>query len=91
MRGGGGGSSSNRQYSTASMETSLTTNEIQVHYRTQLLEASWKLVEEGSGKTLAWSTWAFADDSDNDWSGLLLARATDGDYRILYLVADLIP
>ncbi len=91
QRSGGGGSSNDRQYSMALMETSLTTDELQTHYQVQLLEAGWKLVEEGAGKTLTWSTWAFADDSDNDWSGLLLIRAPEEDYRILYLVADLIP
>ena len=91
MSGGGGGGSGDRQYSTASMETNLTTEELQTHYQAQLLETGWKQLEEGAGKTLAWSTWEFADDSGNDWSGLLLVRATDGDYRILYLVADLIP
>ena len=91
QRGGGGGGSSDRQYSTATLETSLGTGELHAHYKAQLLEAGWKLKEEGSGRTIAWSTWSLVDDLDNDWAGLLLVRATNEDWRILYLLADLVP
>lgn len=89
--GGGAGGSHDRWYSQAMLETSFSTEELQAHYKAQLLEAGWKLKEEGAGETIAWSTWSVADDSGNDWAGLLLVRATKEDWRILYLIADLTP
>ena len=91
MLGGGGGSGTGRQYSQATLETSLSIEELHTHYRAQLLEAGWKLKEEGGKGTVAWSTWSFADESDNDWVGLLLVRAPKEDCRILWLSADLVP
>ena len=91
QRGGGGGGGSDRRYSQATLETSLSIDELHTHYRAQILEAGWDLREEGSKGTVAWSTWSFADESDNDWVGLLLVRAPKEDWRILWLSADLVP
>ena len=90
MSGGGGGGGDQR-YSQAMLETSLSIAELHTHYRTQLIEAGWKLEEEGGNGTVAWSAWTFIDNSDNDWVGLLHARAPKEDCRILWLSADLVP
>jgi len=91
MRGSVGGSGGERRYSQATLETNLSANKLHTHYRAQLLEAGWKLEEEGGDGTVAWSTWSFVDDSDNDWVGLLLVRAPKEDWRILWLSADRVP
>ncbi len=69
--GGGSGGGGMRSLYTI-LETELSVKELETHYLNQLVEAGWELKEKGSNGTIAWSTWSFADEFGNRWSGFLL-------------------
>ncbi len=71
QRTSGSGGSLETRYSEATIETELSTNDLETYYRNQLTEAGWKLKEKGNDSSFAWSTWSFADQSNNHWSGFL--------------------
>ncbi len=70
----GGGNSGSQWESYATLETELNVNDLEAHYRNQLVEAGWKLKDKGNGSSIAWSTWSFTDESGGNRSGILFVN-----------------
>lgn len=73
--GSGGGISSNgvRNFHTeADLVGSISVEQAEAHYREQLTEAGWTLIDNNTAGPSAWSTWRFADDSETVWGAMLL-------------------
>ena len=69
---GAGSSSDGSAYNSADLQTSLSINELLLHYNTQLEEAGWKLVDQGTSEVVAWSAWKLLDDQGDEWGGNLI-------------------
>lgn len=74
----GGGSSGSDQYISATLESELSADELAIHYASQLEEAEWQLVEDGSSGSSAWSTWLLSDDDGDEWAGVLIVLEDTG-------------
>ncbi len=81
----GGCSSGNQWESDATLETELNVNDLEAHYRNQLVEAGWKLKDRGNGSSIAWSTWSFTDESGGHRSGSLFVSEL-GQENLLYVM-----
>ncbi len=55
----------------------MTIDEVDAHYRAQLIAADWRLQDEERGGSLVrWSRWAVPGDDEGRLQGDLLVRAT---------------
>ena len=78
---GGGG----RNYHTsADLDTTLSVQQVDAHYRQQLSAGGWTLGDSGSGPSVGWSTWRFTDDDETAWGGLLLVMQMPDDEDKLF-------
>jgi hypothetical protein len=74
QEGGGGGGGGNHYSMTATLDVAdLDAATVGRHYRDQLRQAGWNLVDEGAVSPAAWSTWTFTDDQDVAWTALFYA------------------
>ncbi len=58
-----------RSEQQASLETTLTLEEIALHYKKQLEQAGWRLKEQNQTQTIDVSCWRFRDEDDQPWFG----------------------
>ncbi len=93
MHGSGGGGGDRSVYASADLKTKLSPAELAAHYRPQLEASGWELLEESQTDAVAWSTWAFTDEQDRKWRGMLLIAKlpTSSDSRYALLRADMLP
>jgi hypothetical protein len=70
---GGGGGGGDDAYSTATLQSDLDATAICAHYSEQLEGAGWSRTDGGRGGSQAWSTWSFADEGAQRWTGVFFA------------------
>jgi hypothetical protein len=64
--------------SKATIETSLTTKTLAIHYEAELIKAGWKKIEFGQSNCAIWSGWKFKDIQGNYWDGVLIFTQSSG-------------
>lgn len=89
QQGGGGGGGGRDFYTSTQLKTELSVQQVDEHYRQQLFDSGWTLVDSGSESSVGWSTWRFTDDDERTWGGMLLVLQTpeDVDGMFAYLRA----
>jgi len=50
----------------------ISAEQTEAHYREQLTEAGWILLDNNTAGPSAWSTWRFTDDGGETWGAMLL-------------------
>ncbi len=81
--GGGSGSGTSsggrRNFHTeAELGGSVSAEQVEAHYREQLTEADWTLLDSNTAGPSAWSTWQFTDDNGEAWGAMLLILKSPG-------------
>jgi hypothetical protein len=80
-QGGGGGFDA--AYSAATLETDSDLLTLSSHYIAQLEKAGWTRSDEGHDERLAWNTWTFQDENNEQYRGMffvLKTSSTTGQY-----------
>jgi hypothetical protein len=80
--GGGGGGSSHAQ---TTLRGDLAVDEVERHYREQLVAAGWRLNEHAASGRWAWSAWDFTDERGDAWTGLLTVAEPQGQASVRHV------
>jgi hypothetical protein len=80
---GAGSSSDGSAYNTADLETDLSIDELLAYYNSQLEQAGWELVDQGTSEVVAWSAWKLIDEKGDEWGGnlIMMDNHLDSDRR----------
>jgi hypothetical protein len=89
--GGGGGGGGDNFYTSADVETELSSRELAKHYTEQLKAAGWTLLTQGEGESVAFSNWSFEDEHGDAWHGFFFAyEIADTEKRVVYVNVNLV-
>jgi hypothetical protein len=79
QRGGGGGGGGGGSASThTTLFGPLSAEAVEEHYRGQLANAGWRLIDHGATDRCAWSAWDFTGERNVAWTGLLIVIQPEG-------------
>lgn len=76
QRGGGGSSGIDEVHTTATLKTNLALDVVAKHYADQLVQGGWTQTGAGADGPLAWYTWRFTVDDQEQWRGLFIVLKT---------------
>ena len=89
--GGAGGGGGDHFYTSADVETELSSPELAKHYSEQLKATGWTLLTQGEGDSVTWSNWSFEDEHGDPWHGFFFAyEIADTDKHTLYVNVNLL-
>ncbi len=83
-----GGGGSDDRYAGMTLKTDVIIEELETHFKDQLIEDGWVLEYQGDSDTVIWNSLTKNNDSGGEWVALMVVHELGDDVKSIYIQAD---